>query len=152
MRVAFTPFMGTAYRLGPRVPARPGTVEGKRTAPGGPEGRGFATTVFGEFPGARGVVRDGSRSRITFSAAGPSNHLLRTLNATFTLPLPGPGLAGGGLGTLAKHEPGRGESSAGGGGRLYEVIDPDLAYRDRTLPAYEMDGGPLPTKHGAPQG
>jgi sulfoxide reductase catalytic subunit YedY len=35
-------------------------------------------------------------------------------------------------------------------GRFYETIDLDLAYHPQTLLAYEMNGEPLPIKHGAP--
>lgn len=45
---------------------------------------------------------------------------------------------------------GRDEPSAEGGGRFYEVIDLDLAYHEQSILAYEMNGGPLPVKHGAP--
>ena len=45
---------------------------------------------------------------------------------------------------------GRDEPSAEGGGQFYETIDLDLAYHPQTLLAYEMNGGPLPIKHGAP--
>jgi DMSO/TMAO reductase YedYZ molybdopterin-dependent catalytic subunit len=45
---------------------------------------------------------------------------------------------------------GRDEPSAAGGGQFYEVIDMALAYHPQTLLAYEMNGGPLPIKHGAP--
>jgi methionine sulfoxide reductase catalytic subunit len=44
----------------------------------------------------------------------------------------------------------RDEPSAEGVGRFYETIDLDLAYHPQTLLAYEMNGGPLPIKHGAP--
>jgi methionine sulfoxide reductase catalytic subunit len=45
---------------------------------------------------------------------------------------------------------GRDEPSAPGGGQFYEVIDLHLAYQAQTLLAYDMNGGPLPIKHGAP--
>jgi sulfoxide reductase catalytic subunit YedY len=45
---------------------------------------------------------------------------------------------------------GRDEPSAPGGGQFYEVIDLELAYHPQTLLAYDMNGGPLPIKHGAP--
>ncbi len=45
---------------------------------------------------------------------------------------------------------GRDEPSAEGGGQFYETIDLDLAYHPQTLLAYEMNGRPLPIKHGAP--
>ncbi len=35
-------------------------------------------------------------------------------------------------------------------GQYYEVIDLSLAYHPQTILAYEMNGGPLPLKHGAP--
>ncbi|SON61842.1 Protein-methionine-sulfoxide reductase catalytic subunit MsrP [Mycobacterium simulans] len=42
------------------------------------------------------------------------------------------------------------EPSAHGGGQFYEVLDLELAYKPQTLLAYEMNGKPLPIKHGAP--
>jgi DMSO/TMAO reductase YedYZ molybdopterin-dependent catalytic subunit/thiosulfate reductase cytochrome b subunit len=42
------------------------------------------------------------------------------------------------------------EPSSHGGGQFYEVIDLELAYKPQTLLAYEMNGRPLPIKHGAP--
>ena len=45
---------------------------------------------------------------------------------------------------------GRDEPSAQGTGQFYEVIDLELAYKPQTILAYEMNGGPLPIKHGAP--
>lgn len=42
------------------------------------------------------------------------------------------------------------EPSSEGGGQFYEVIDLELAYKPQTLLAYEMNGKPLPIKHGAP--
>lgn len=42
------------------------------------------------------------------------------------------------------------EPSSNGGGQFYEVIDLELAYKPQTLLAYEMNGVPLPIKHGAP--
>jgi sulfoxide reductase catalytic subunit YedY len=44
----------------------------------------------------------------------------------------------------------RDEPSAEGNGQFYETIDLDLAYHPQTLLAYEMNGEPLPIKHGAP--
>ena len=44
----------------------------------------------------------------------------------------------------------RDEPSAEGVGQFYETIDLDLAYHPQTLLAYEMNGEPLPIKHGAP--
>jgi methionine sulfoxide reductase catalytic subunit len=44
----------------------------------------------------------------------------------------------------------RDEPSSHGGGQFYEVIDIELAYKPQTLLAYEMNGKPLPIKHGAP--
>jgi sulfoxide reductase catalytic subunit YedY len=44
----------------------------------------------------------------------------------------------------------RDEPSAEGIGQFYETIDLDLAYHPQTLLAYEMNGEPLPIKHGAP--
>lgn len=45
---------------------------------------------------------------------------------------------------------GRDEPSAEGEGRFYETIDLDYAYHPQCILAYEMNGGPLPIKHGAP--
>ncbi|BBZ39462.1 molybdopterin-dependent oxidoreductase [Mycobacterium conspicuum] len=42
------------------------------------------------------------------------------------------------------------EPSSHGGGQFYEVIDLELAYKPQTLLAYQMNGKPLPIKHGAP--
>jgi DMSO/TMAO reductase YedYZ molybdopterin-dependent catalytic subunit len=42
------------------------------------------------------------------------------------------------------------EPSSHGGGQFYEVIDLEFAYKPQTLLAYEMNGHPLPIKHGAP--
>jgi DMSO/TMAO reductase YedYZ molybdopterin-dependent catalytic subunit len=42
------------------------------------------------------------------------------------------------------------EPSSHGGGQFYEVMDLELAYKPQTLLAYEMNGKPLPIKHGAP--
>ena len=51
---------------------------------------------------------------------------------------------------LSMQDSGRDEPSASGQGQFYEVIDLDLAYHPQTLLAYEMNGEPLPIKHGAP--
>jgi DMSO/TMAO reductase YedYZ molybdopterin-dependent catalytic subunit len=45
---------------------------------------------------------------------------------------------------------GRDEPSAEGAGQFYEVIPMNLARHPQTLLAYEMNGDPLPIKHGAP--
>jgi DMSO/TMAO reductase YedYZ molybdopterin-dependent catalytic subunit/thiosulfate reductase cytochrome b subunit len=42
------------------------------------------------------------------------------------------------------------EPASHGGGQFYEVMDLELAYKPQTLLAYEMNGAPLPIKHGAP--
>jgi DMSO/TMAO reductase YedYZ molybdopterin-dependent catalytic subunit len=42
------------------------------------------------------------------------------------------------------------EPASHGGGQFYEVMDLELAYKPQTLLAYEMNGKPLPIKHGAP--
>jgi methionine sulfoxide reductase catalytic subunit len=42
------------------------------------------------------------------------------------------------------------EPASHGGGQFYEVMDIELAYKPQTLLAYEMNGTPLPIKHGAP--
>lgn len=44
----------------------------------------------------------------------------------------------------------RDEPSSHGGGQFYEVMDLELAYKPQTLLAYQMNGAPLPIKHGAP--
>jgi methionine sulfoxide reductase catalytic subunit len=44
----------------------------------------------------------------------------------------------------------RDEPSSHGGGQFYEVMDLELAYKPQTILAYEMNGKPLPIKHGAP--
>jgi methionine sulfoxide reductase catalytic subunit len=44
----------------------------------------------------------------------------------------------------------RDEPSSHGGGQFYEVMDMELVYKPQTLLAYEMNGKPLPIKHGAP--
>lgn len=51
---------------------------------------------------------------------------------------------------LTMQDTGRDEPSAEGEGQFYEVIDLELAYKPQTLLAYEMNGKPLPIKHGAP--
>lgn len=53
---------------------------------------------------------------------------------------------------LTMQENRRDEPSAPGvgAGRFYEVIDLELAYYPQVLLAYEMNGEPLPIKHGAP--
>ncbi|CQD12512.1 oxidoreductase molybdopterin binding subunit [Mycobacterium europaeum] len=42
------------------------------------------------------------------------------------------------------------EPASHGGGQFYEVIDLEFARKPQTLLAYEMNGVPLPIKHGAP--
>lgn len=42
------------------------------------------------------------------------------------------------------------EPSSHGGGQFYEVIDLEFAHKPQTLLAYDMNGVPLPIKHGAP--
>lgn len=44
----------------------------------------------------------------------------------------------------------RDEPSAPGAGQFYEVVDMQLARQEHTLLAFEMNGEPLPIKHGAP--
>jgi thiosulfate reductase cytochrome b subunit len=44
----------------------------------------------------------------------------------------------------------RDEPSAAGSGQFYEVLDMNLARHPQALLAYEMNGAPLPIKHGAP--
>ena len=44
----------------------------------------------------------------------------------------------------------RDEPSSDGLGQFYEIIDMELAYKPQTILAYEMNGHPLPIKHGAP--
>lgn len=51
---------------------------------------------------------------------------------------------------LTMQDNGRDEPSAEGAGQFYEVIDLELAYKPQTILAYEMNGKPLPIKHGAP--
>jgi sulfoxide reductase catalytic subunit YedY len=51
---------------------------------------------------------------------------------------------------LTMQDSGRDEPSAPGEGQFYETIDLDYAYHPQCLLAYEMNGRPLPIKHGAP--
>jgi sulfoxide reductase catalytic subunit YedY len=51
---------------------------------------------------------------------------------------------------LTMQDSGRDEPSAEGGGQFYETIDLDYAYHPQCILAYEMNGEPLPIKHGAP--
>jgi len=51
---------------------------------------------------------------------------------------------------LTMQDSGRDEPSAEGAGRFYEVIPLEFAHHPQTLLAYEMNGEPLPIKHGAP--
>jgi methionine sulfoxide reductase catalytic subunit len=51
---------------------------------------------------------------------------------------------------LSMQDCGRDEPSAQGVGQFYEVMDLELAYKPQTILAYEMNGKPLPIKHGAP--
>ena len=51
---------------------------------------------------------------------------------------------------LTMQDTGRDEPNAKGTGHFYEVIDLELAEHPQTLLAYEMNGEPLPIKHGAP--
>lgn len=51
---------------------------------------------------------------------------------------------------LTMQDTGRDEPSAEGEGQFYEVIDCGLAYNPQSILAYEMNGAPLPIKHGAP--
>ena len=51
---------------------------------------------------------------------------------------------------LSMQDSGRDEPSAEGAGQFYEVIPMNLARHPQTLLAYEMNGDPLPIKHGAP--
>lgn len=51
---------------------------------------------------------------------------------------------------LTMQDSGRDEPSAQGTGQFYEVIDLKVACQSHTLLAYEMNGEPLPIKHGAP--
>jgi DMSO/TMAO reductase YedYZ molybdopterin-dependent catalytic subunit/thiosulfate reductase cytochrome b subunit len=51
---------------------------------------------------------------------------------------------------LTMQDTGRDEPSAEGAGQFYEIIDLSLARHPQCLLAYEMNGAPLPIKHGAP--
>lgn len=51
---------------------------------------------------------------------------------------------------LSMQDSGRDEPSAPGQGQFYEVIPLEFAHHPQTLLAYEMNGDPLPIKHGAP--
>jgi sulfoxide reductase catalytic subunit YedY len=51
---------------------------------------------------------------------------------------------------LTMQDTGRDDPSADGTGQFYEIIDISLADDPHTLLAYEMNGEPLPIKHGAP--
>ena len=51
---------------------------------------------------------------------------------------------------LTMQDSGRDEPSAAGVGQFYETIDLDYAYHPQCILAYEMNGEPLPIKHGAP--
>ncbi|RMI30407.1 molybdopterin-dependent oxidoreductase [Nocardia stercoris] len=51
---------------------------------------------------------------------------------------------------MTMQDTGRDEPSAEGTGHFYEVVDLELADHPQTLLAYEMNGEPLPIKHGAP--
>lgn len=51
---------------------------------------------------------------------------------------------------LTMQDTGRDEPSAEGAGQFYEILDLDLARHPQCLLAYEMNGRPLPIKHGAP--
>jgi DMSO/TMAO reductase YedYZ molybdopterin-dependent catalytic subunit/thiosulfate reductase cytochrome b subunit len=51
---------------------------------------------------------------------------------------------------LTMQDTGRDDPSAEGEGQFYEVIDLTVARQSHTLLAYEMNGEPLPIKHGAP--
>jgi DMSO/TMAO reductase YedYZ molybdopterin-dependent catalytic subunit/thiosulfate reductase cytochrome b subunit len=51
---------------------------------------------------------------------------------------------------LTMQDTGRDEPSAQGTGQFYEVVDLSLTDKPQTLLAYEMNGRPLPIKHGAP--
>ena len=52
--------------------------------------------------------------------------------------------------SLTMQDNDRDEPSSHGGGQFYEVMDLELAYKPQTILAYEMNGKPLPIKHGAP--
>ncbi|BBY08181.1 molybdopterin-dependent oxidoreductase [Mycobacterium noviomagense] len=51
---------------------------------------------------------------------------------------------------LSMQDNSRDEPSSDGLGQFYEVMDLELAYKPQTILAYEMNGKPLPIKHGAP--
>lgn len=51
---------------------------------------------------------------------------------------------------LPMQDTGRDDPSADGEGQFYETIDLDYAYHPQCILAYEMNGQPLPIKHGAP--
>ena len=51
---------------------------------------------------------------------------------------------------LTMQDTGRDDPSAEGQGQFYEVLDLAVARQPHTLLAYEMNGEPLPIKHGAP--
>ncbi|MBV9142349.1 MAG: cytochrome b/b6 domain-containing protein [Pseudonocardiales bacterium] len=51
---------------------------------------------------------------------------------------------------LTMQDTGRDEPSAEGAGQFYEILDLDLVRHPQCLLAYEMNGQPLPIKHGAP--
>jgi methionine sulfoxide reductase catalytic subunit len=54
------------------------------------------------------------------------------------------------IGFLTMQDNSTDEPSSEGGGQFYEVMDLELAYKPQTILAYEMNGKPLPIKHGAP--
>lgn len=51
---------------------------------------------------------------------------------------------------LSMQDNSRDEPSSDGLGQFYEVMDLELAHKPQTILAYEMNGRPLPIKHGAP--
>lgn len=51
---------------------------------------------------------------------------------------------------LSMQDSGRDEPSAEGEGQFYEIVHMSLADKPQSLLAYEMNGEPLPIKHGAP--
>jgi sulfoxide reductase catalytic subunit YedY len=51
---------------------------------------------------------------------------------------------------LTMQDNSRDEPSSPGEGQFYETIDLDYAYHPQCILAYEMNGRPLPIKHGAP--
>lgn len=51
---------------------------------------------------------------------------------------------------MSMQDTGRDEPSAEGSGQFYEIIDMSLVAKPQTLLALEMNGAPLPIKHGAP--